>query len=80
MTEDRPKKILMSGKEYPVEQVLQSTSVPRPNDTGAEEHFHVSLRDYGEADIIYNHRWNARELSERRASKSFSDEFIESAK
>jgi len=79
MTEGTPKKILMSGKEYPVEEVLQTTTVPRPGEDGAEEHFRVTLRDYGEAKIIFNHSWNARPLSERHAAKTFSDEFIESA-
>ena len=77
---EKPRKVLMSGKEYPVEEILETSRVRRADETGDEEHFQVVLRDYGEAKIIYHHSWDGWTLQERPSAKSFSDEFVESRK
>jgi hypothetical protein len=72
-----PRKVILSGKDYPVMKVLGSGRVRRSDGQGDEEHFKVSLRDYGEANIVYHHSWDGWTLEEKSGGKPLSEMFLE---
>lgn len=75
---ETPRKVLLSGKEYPVSDVLDSSRVRRADGEGDEEHFRVNLKGYGEAKIVYHHSWDGWTLENKPAKKTLSQIFVES--
>ena len=78
---EKPRKVLLGGKEYLVQNVLDSKRVQPVDEQETEEHFTVELETYGEAKIVYHHNWGNWTLEDvekgGRNKKSFSDMFLE---
>ncbi|MFH1539330.1 MAG: hypothetical protein ABIH66_10255 [bacterium] len=54
---EKPRSVVLMGKKYDVEKVLESKRVSRVEDGAMEEHFKVKLKGYGEAEIVYNYEF-----------------------
>lgn len=52
---ESPRTVIMMGKKYEVEEVLETKRVEQADGGGMEEHFRVRLKDYGEAEIVYHY-------------------------
>ena len=73
---EKPRKILLNGKEYLVQEVLETSRVRRADNEGDEEHFKVMLDVYGEAKVVYHHSWDGWTLEDKKEKKTFGDIFV----
>jgi hypothetical protein len=63
---ETPRAVHINGKRYVVES-LAGRWRESPRDTGEiEDHFDVTLAEYGECEIVYKHQWDRWELKSKR--------------
>lgn len=73
---DTPRKVMMNGREYPVEYIVYRNKTLNLETNDYEEIFKLKLKSYGVCDIFYKHgmeKWKRDELEE--PGKPFSEEF-----
>jgi len=75
---EKPRKVIMSGREYRITDILKTSRVRRADEQGDEEHFRVNLKGYGEAEIVYHHSWDGWTLEEKPADRPLSEVFLKS--